>query len=48
MNAGHYADALEYFVTAEKYVKYYDDYRAIARLYKAESFVYQYSYDTVF
>ena len=46
MNAGHYADALEYFVTAEKYVKYYDDYRAIARLYKAESLVYQYSYDT--
>ena len=46
MNAGNYADALEYFVTAEKYVKYYDDYSAIARLYKAESLVYQYSYDT--
>lgn len=46
MNAGNYADALEFFVTAEKYVKYYDDYSAIARLYKAESLVYQYSYDT--
>ena len=46
MNAGNYDEALQYFVTAEKYIKSYDDFNAIARLYKAESIVYQYSYDT--
>ncbi len=46
MNAGEYEDAISRFTVAEKYVEYAQDDIAIARLYKAQMVIYQYSYDS--
>lgn len=46
MNAGKYEDAISYFVRAERYADAADNDIAIARLYKAQTKVYQYCYDT--
>ena len=46
MNAGEYDDAISRFTVAEPYVEYAHDKMAIARLYKAQMVIYQYSYDS--
>ena len=46
MNAGQYEDAISYFVRAERYAEDAQNDIAIARLYKAETKVFQYCYDT--
>ena len=46
MNAGKYEDAISYFVRAERYADAADNDIAIARLYKAKTLIYQYSYDS--
>lgn len=46
MNAGEYEDAISRFTMAEPYVESAHDKMAIARLYKAQMLIYQYSYDS--
>ena len=46
MNAGQYEDAISNFVRAERYAEDAQNDIAIARLYKAETKVFQYCYDT--
>lgn len=46
MNAGEYEDAISRFTMAEPYVEHAQDKMAIARLYKAQMLIYQYSYDS--
>lgn len=46
MNAGEYEDAISRFIVAEKYSKNVSDKIALGRLYKAQTSVYQYCYDT--
>ena len=46
MNAGQYEDAISYFVRAERYAEDAQNDIAIARLYKAQTKVFQYCYDT--
>lgn len=46
MNAGEYEDAISRFTMAEPYVESAHDKIAIARLYKAQMLIYQYSYDS--
>ena len=46
MNAGEYEDAISRFILAEQYVEDTRDKMAVARLYKAQMLIYQYSYDS--
>ncbi len=46
MNASNYEEALLYLTSAERYVKRVDNDIAIARLYKAQSKIFQYIYDS--
>ena len=46
MNSGEYEDATSRFIIAERYVNDATDNAAIGRLYKAQTTVYRYSYDT--
>ena len=46
MNSGEYEDATSRFIIAERYIHDATDNAAIGRLYKAQTTVYRYSYDT--
>ena len=46
MNNGEYENAISRFVAAEQYADEVSDKRAVGRLYKAQTSVYQYCYDT--
>lgn len=46
MNAGEYEDAISRFIIAEQFADKTSDKIAVGRLYKAQTIVYQYCYDT--
>lgn len=46
MNSGNYENALQYLISAERYIDRATNKLAIARVFKAQAKIYQYSYDS--